>query len=440
MRASLGLAAVVAMVAGCSNDDGAILTFEAPSGPDGAARIQIVLASADGETIGTGIRQRMAPGALGEEDVVYYRQRAKGGIVDQVETIDGFQVRIEPELDAAPDEKFIPFALIFNDARELIAVGAVEDPEGNPMPVEIREDVRIEYTLTVTPVTNPGENVGLAVNQGVAVGCLDQAAEAWTSGVAWKPDTGPQLRLLLADLAADPDATDATMRGADLDCDAFDAADDDCDDLRDAYHPGQPETCDGLDTDCDGQRLEVQQCVLPNGTTCSGMGVSLCTDQGANAISTQCQPDPTCACLDASGNNCARCILDTRLGSVGATTRAACAPAIGKLHLDNYCEGNCTIEVVDVDGGFEVTVSNQEQGPFAASTQTPGHVYLRAKKGAQSYPVPTMTFTSVGRVYLAVVHENRTAAVNVDLEITDEARDACQPALLVDNFSMFCTP
>jgi hypothetical protein len=70
MRASLGLAAVV-VVAACSPDDGAILTFEAPGGPDAAARIHIVLASADAETIGTGIRQRMRPGALNEEDVVY---------------------------------------------------------------------------------------------------------------------------------------------------------------------------------------------------------------------------------------------------------------------------------------------------------------------------------------------------------------------------------
>src|SRR5262245_40908277 len=104
MRASLGLAAVVAGIGlGACSNDGAILTFEAPDGPAGAARIQIVLASADLETIGTGIRQRMQPGVLNEEDVVYYRQRAKGGIVESVDTVDGFQVRIEPEVDAAPD-------------------------------------------------------------------------------------------------------------------------------------------------------------------------------------------------------------------------------------------------------------------------------------------------------------------------------------------------
>lgn len=430
------------MLGACGSDEGAILTFEAPSGPDGAARIQIVLASADLETIGTGIRQRMQPGALGEEDVIYYRQRTKGGIVSNIETVDGFQIRIEPEVDAAPDEKFIPFALIYDDASELIGVGAVEDPDGNPMAVEIREDVRIEYKMTITPVTYPGANVPLAANNGLVVGCLDTHADVWTSGIAWKPETGPQLRLLLADLAADPDATDATGRPADLDCDAFDAADNDCDDLRDAYHPGQPETCDGLDTDCDGRRMEVQPCTLPNGA-CGGMGVSLCADQGANAISTACQPDPTCACLDNQGAGCSRCILDTRLGtgSTGAS-RAACAPAIGKLHFDGaICEGgSCMVQVVDIDGGFEVTLGATETGPFMGQvTATQGAVYIRAKTAAQ-FPAPAMTFVSVGRAFLAVSSGTRTQALNVDLEITDDPTDTCVPATLADNYSMYCSP
>ncbi len=422
---------------GCGSDEGAILTFEAPGGPDGAARIQIVLASADAETIGTGIRQRTRPGGLGEEDVVYYRQRAKGGIVEQVDTLDGFQIRIEPEIDAAPDETFIPFALIYDDASELIAVGTVEDPDGNPMPVEIREDVRIVYTMTITPLAYPGADVGLAANQGLVVGCLDDHAEVWTSGVAWRPDRGPQLRLLLADLAADPDATDATTRGADLDCDAFDAAEDDCDDLRSAYHPGQDETCDGLDTDCDGRRMEVQPCTLPT-SACGGMGVALCTDQGANAVTTQCQPDPTCACLDGANGGCARCIIDTRLGAVGGATRAACAPAIGKMHIDQFCEGGCTVEIADVEGA-EVTLSATETGPFMQHIESAGVVYLRAKTSVD-VPTPTMSFTSVGRVFLAITHENRTLSFNVDLEITDEITAECSPALAVDHYAMFCTP
>lgn len=422
---------------GCGADDGAVLTFEAPGG-EGAARIQIVLASADAEAIGTGIRQRVRPGGLGEEDVVYYRQRAKGGIVDAVDVVDGFQIRIEPEADAAPDETFIPFALIYDDASELVAVGAVEDPDGNPMAVSILEGVLANYTMTITPVTYPGENVALGPNHGLVVGCLDHAAEVWQSGVAWKPDTGPQLRLLLADLTIDADASDATARAADLDCDAFDAASDDCDDLRSAYHPGQPETCDGLDTDCDGQRMEVQECALPNGA-CGGTGVSLCTDMGADAVSTPCQPDPTCACMN--DGNCARCLLDTQLGMIGAASRAACAPAIGKLHIEQYCQGTCQVEVVAVDG-LEATISSAETGPFAghAMITTTNTFYLRVKGPPASLPTPTMSFTSIGRVFLAVTQDSRTFAFNVDIEVTDEDNVDCTPALLAENYSMFCAP
>jgi len=54
-------------------------------------------------------------------------------------------VRIEPELDAAPDEQFIPFALVYDDSDALIAVGAVENPDGTPMPVAIREGMMFPY-------------------------------------------------------------------------------------------------------------------------------------------------------------------------------------------------------------------------------------------------------------------------------------------------------
>lgn len=436
-RAGLVVAVVstLAGITGCGPDEGAILTFSAPAGPPGAARIEIVLASANTETIGTGIRQRMQPGALSEEDVVYYRQRAKGGVIDYVTTLDGFSVRIEPEIEAAPDEQFIPFALIFDASGALAGVGAVEDPAGNPMPVEIREGVRIEYRMTVTPITAPAADAALAPDQGVIVGC---GATAWTSGVAWRPAQGPQLRLLLADLGADPAATDATTRAADLDCDDFAATDDDCDDLRGAFHPGQAETCDGLDTDCDGRRMEVQACALPDGV-CGGTGVALCADTGPSAPVTQCQPDPTCACL-GNATGCARCLVDTRLGTGGGPNRAACAPAIGKLHLDAVCEGGCTVEVVAVDGPFEVTLAATETGPFASRVQTSALVYLRAKTGGGGFPVPTMTLTSVGRVFLAVTTTQRTQAVNLDLEISDEPVAQCAPAALADHFAMLCTP
>lgn len=434
---SLGLVGVLALSA-CGSDDGAILTFEAPDGPATASRIQIVLASADTETIGTGIRQRMQPGALGEEDVVYYRQRARGGVVERVTSLDGFEVRIEPELDTAPDEQFIPFALMFDDAGALVGVGAVHDPDGNPMPVTIREDQRILYPMTVTPVATPGGDTGLAVNQGLVVGCRDDHAGAWTSGVAWHPATGPQLRLLLADLAADPDSTDATDRMADLDCDAHDAADDDCDDLRDAYHAGQVETCDGLDTDCDGERMELQACDLANPSVCGGTGSALCVDEGANAAPTACLPAPDCACANQLGT-CSRCVIDTRSGTGGGATRTACAPAIGKLHLYDACEGNCQVEVVATDGAFAALVGAADIGPFAVRTPSNGNLFIRVKQTNSTLPTPT-DLTTVATIYLAVTTSLRTVAVNVDVAIPETSLGECRVATLADNYVMTCSP
>ncbi|MGC4083296.1 MAG: putative metal-binding motif-containing protein [Vicinamibacterales bacterium] len=248
------------------------------------------------------------------------------------------------------------------------------------MPVEIREDVRIDYTMTITPVAYPGSDTGLAANQGLVVGCLDDHA---TYGpVASRGSRAADRSCACCSQMSRTirNATDATTRSADLDCDDFDAADDDCDNLRSAYHPGQTETCDGLDTDCDGRRMEVQECPLAN-NVCGGTGVSLCTDMGANAVATVCQPDPTCACLSGSNGGCARCIIDTRIGSGGATTRSACAPAIGKLHLDQYCEGGCTVEVVEVEGG-EASVASAEIGPFMDRVQSTGYVLSSAQKRA----------------------------------------------------------
>jgi len=53
----------------------------------------------------------------------------------------------------------------------------------------------------------------------------DGEAGSWRSGAVWKRPSGPQIRLLLPDLAADPAATDAMLRDSDLDCDQYAAAD-----------------------------------------------------------------------------------------------------------------------------------------------------------------------------------------------------------------------
>src|SRR5678816_3691359 len=101
---------LLGVVAACGSDDGAVLTLRAPNGPGSAARIEIVLASADAAAIATADQRAQLEG-LTEAPVRYYRQRAPGGNVDAVARLDGFVVRIEPNSDVAADEKFVPFVL-----------------------------------------------------------------------------------------------------------------------------------------------------------------------------------------------------------------------------------------------------------------------------------------------------------------------------------------
>jgi hypothetical protein len=134
-------------------------------------------------------------------------------------------------------------------------------------------------------------------------------------------------------------------------------------------------------------------------------------------------------------------MLDTRAGSVGGAARSACAPAIGKIHFP--CDdGGCQVDVVTVDGPFEVTISASELGPFQSRAMVDtGAVYLRAKYEGTGFPAPSEP-TSLGKLYLAVASaaNMQTFPLNVDLAISNELTTNCQPATLANNFAMICAP
>jgi hypothetical protein len=432
MRLFLLLVAVTA----CSGSagDGAVLTFVAPDlEATPGARIEIVLASADPATISTA-EQRLGPTSLATEEVVYYRQRATGGVLTGVTTVDGFTVRIEPHEDLVPDTSFIPFALIYDDRDALIAIGTANGDSGEPAEVVIDSGVVADYAMTVQRVT-PASDTGV----GRVVICQGEQG-AWTSGAAWNAANGSQLRLLLPDLSHDPAATDASEREADLDCDDHEALDEDCDDLRIAFYDGQTETCDGLDTDCDGHRLEViEGCALAPGV-CGGAGYSICGEDGALGMaSSACRPDATCACAPGSGQACTACVLDWRAAS-GA--QAPCAPAIGKLFTEGCAQAGCTVDVVDVDGPWEIKLALTEAGPFTSTlTGVPtGPFYVRATY-LGSAGIPTAT-PSIGTIYLSSWNGTRLIATSVELQLKPGAVMQCPPTPSnpsLGNSLMYCS-
>lgn len=432
---SLGL--VVALAA-CGTGDGAVLSFEAPDGPGAASRIEVVLASASSDSM-TATQQRKRRGDLATEGVVYYRQRSSVDAILGVASVDGFELRIEPEALMVADEQMIPFALIYDSADVLIGVGTVNDDLGKPTFVTIKPGVVQSYDLSVLALAPDDDAAGIGPGEGHAVGCESDAG-SWRSGAVWKRADGPQIRLLLPDLAEDVGATDAMLRSSDLDCDAHAASDaedaedaDDCDDLRAAYHPGQTETCDGEDKDCDGRRLEViEGCAVANSPTCGTTGIALCIEApDQTPVQSTCRASAACACTSTAGGTpspgCAGCALGWTTATAGGTP---CAPSIGKMHFEQCTtSAPCTIDLVEVIGPWEIKIAAAAIGPY--SNQVIGltnDVYIRATYLGTTVPVPSAP--TLGAANLGVTggtQQARAAIVPVNLNLELQPVTACAP-------------
>lgn len=422
---------VLALTACSGGGDGAVLTFDAPDGPSKASRIEIVLASAD-EASMTEARQRMRPGMPTEEDVIYYRQRSPVDAIVGISSLAGFEVRIEPDESFVPDETFIPFALIYDEQDALIGVGSVNDADGVPSAVIIKAGMVVSYNVTVTALAAGLDNdAALTAGEGHAVDC-ENNEQSWRSGAVWKGASGPQIRLLLPDVGADPAATDAMQRTSDLDCDRYSADQRDCDDLRTAYHAGQTETCDGQDTDCDGKRMELLEgCMLTNNLNCSAMGVQLCSEPSGETMATGvCTPTAVCGCARPPGGGpippgCNSCSLLAIPGSSGLTP---CAPSVGKLHIEECAAAGCTIEVVDIEGPWEIKIGPQIDGPFSGKLTgiTTGYYYIRANYlGTATFPIGSPT---IGAAYVGIqgLLSGRPVVMPVNLDFKDQVTsDQC---------------
>lgn len=435
MRLSI-LAAVG--VLGCGGvDRGAVLTVSSPDGPMAATRIEIVLASADPQFISTVKNQRISPAKLEEAAVIYYRQRATGGVVTSIGQLDSFVVRVEPDATAAPDEAFIPFVLAYDDDT-LVGIGSVNDGAGDPSAIKIKDGGVIKYTVTMQALTAASPTAPIRAGEHMIVGCLDAMHGPWTSGVAWQGASGIQRRLLLPDVATDATATDATSRSADLDCDEHEASSGDCDDLREAFHRGSGESCDGVDTNCDGSRYEVLQCPLSSAPSgCIGRpGLQVCDELNPLAP-TSCRPDPACTCADGTVTGCTRCVLDFMATSI-STQQTPCAPSVGLLTLTGCTEAlPCTIEVVGTTGGWDATVASLVTGPFSKkAVGVHAKVVLRVKRGGD---VDGVADASVGSVQLLVTQGAGSEVIGVDLEL-GVGPDTCALTGGSGDFQMTCSP
>lgn len=342
------------VVACGGTEEGALLVLDAPEGAT-AQRIEIILASADPATIEDVENQRVQPTDLAQEPVRYYRQRAITGELDNVGTLAGFSVRLEPNLDV-PEGELIPILFAYDAQDQLTAIGAVLD-NGMPRPVEIIDGQLLRFDVAMTVVAQTDGLDGIGDNEAVVVDCT-----GFRSGVAWRSGE-TQLRLLLPDRSQDGEATDASTRKSDMDCDDHKAIADDCDDLRSEFHFGAVEACDGLDHDCDFRSQELVPC--EGITTACGLtsGVGICLDRpGATSANTiACTAEPECACEDG---NCSFCTIAFEGGD--GLPSSPCTPSVAHDVFVVACGGSCAVEVLSRAGDpFRTRISLPGTGQFS---------------------------------------------------------------------------
>jgi hypothetical protein len=452
------LALSVGVVAACgTTDDGAHLALTAPADLGTVGTIQIVLASADPAYIDPIDQQRSTPTAMTDEAVTYYRQAASGGVIEgPIDDANGYKVRITPNAAEYPADQYIPFVLVYGagdvGSSKLIAIGTFHaDGDPRPLPIKIQANEIDTYTLDVKPVTVPDPNGSIAANQAELVDCQSRTA-TWHSGLAWQPATGLQIRVLLPDLGADPTAKDAMSRMLDLDCDQHAASNtdvqSDCDDTRASFHEDAADTCDGMDTNCDGAQYWVGTCTPAQGNVCAnqatGQGVELCDE--ATGVD-QCVSDPACLCaLGPSTTGCVQCTVD-HLQLTSSTSLTPCQPGIGVIKAPTLCTDTerCQVQVLAVRGGWDALVATSSATAFGKlATGVQGQLLLKAlRPEGPGVAIPGMPGHETGQVDLNVIDSvGNPHYMGVVLENAIDFKTTCPGSGSGSGapYSMVCSP
>lgn len=429
------------LVVGCRMDEGAQLALQAPLGPDAAVSLELVLASPAVEPVVSG--QRKGPRTTETEDVTYYLQRTTAGAAPgAIDQVDGFTVRVTPDPTIA-DSAFVPFVLLRDERGALVGIGTYHARGSQaPSPILVQSGEIDTYAIDVEPMTAVDGSSALGQGDAFAVSCTHDDQSTFTSGIAWRPGTGGELRLLLPD-----HGSDATGRALDLDCDgqavspaASAGSDDDCDDTRAAFHAGAAESCDGLDTDCDGQSYLAVACT--SGNACpdpsTGMGIALCDD--TTGMVGACQADPGCSCATSGNAGCTQCVIAHPLGTtVGQIS--PCQPGIGILSTQGLCEGGtCQVDVALVRGGWEAKVATTDQGSFdRVATGVTGSFALEARRPeGPGASIPGRPGTQTGEVDLVIIDPAGAAhLVGVALMFDGDVPTVCPGS---GPFQMHCSP
>lgn len=429
---ALGFVVMAGLVGACT-ETGAHLTLEAPNGPAGAASFRVVLATP--EQIPQVANQRVSPNTGEVQTVPYYLQRTIAG-ADEIDRVDGLRIRLAPDVSLGESE-FIPFVLLYDKVGAIVGIATYRKAgESKPSPVIVMPEEIDKYTLEVEPVVQVGDDARPAPGQVHVVECESDSG-AFTSGIAWRPLGGGELRLLFPS----DGGVDARARELDLDCDQHAVTEQssgrDCDDTRSGFNRSAIDMCDGYDTNCDGLNTLVEVCAGTNicGDPMTGMGVALCDDRTGQVGA--CMSDPQCVCANQQAG-CSRCVMDYEDGSAGGNVKP-CQPGVGALSTGGLCSATepCTVYVLAARGGWKAEVANETSMSFGSSTSGVGAKILLKVKRPEGPGYEMMKTASLGEVDLLITTKSGEQHFKgVDLG-TGDGGAACPES---NPFTMFCFP
>ncbi len=414
MQLTRGATTLVAgmLALGACAETGAHLTFDAPDGPSNAEAFSVILARPD--TIPSIPGQRTTYGGMETQTVSYFLQRTTAGATsDKVDHVDGFTVRIAPD-DSVGESELIPFVLLYDGNDRIVGVGTYRAGDTpTPSPILVVRDEIDKYTLSFERVDEVTDLDDPAPGQVVRITCPGEDQTEFTSGIAWRPLGGGELRILMPNDGSD----DASNRDLDLDCDGKivkpDDARPDCDDMRAKFHRGAPDVCDGLDTDCDGAQVMAADCTSADvlctnpQTNTQSPGVELCDDRTGEALG--CHANATCGCL--AGTGCISCIAQVVAGATQGFVRP-CQPAIGMLSTYGKCSASepCDVEVVQTSDDWRIEIAPVGTTSFGdRAFGVTDAMLIKAKHGPDStYEQMGAPLSTLSDVSLALIQKDGT--------------------------------
>ena len=403
--------ALLAVLAACEKPPtGTELKFHAP-GIGGTLTVVLV-----DPTASMPLHQRTSPATLTDSDVVYYKQAVMAGTFDQsFADLDNAVIELGSE-PGAGTAHYVAFAIV-GPLSAPTAIGTFVDSTGAPAAIELppADSGKTEqFGITLEPVAPPNTDGSIGQGEYELVTC----AQATTpSGFVWHRMASGELRVLLSDDG------DALMRALDLDCDgdnADAAVAPDCDDTRASFYAGAVETCDGQDTNCDGQLLPVATaCTVANDPACP-TGVQYCNDV-ANGAPGSCLPAASCAQNDAFACD----IVDQSSNSI----YSPCADNVAQLDVsDLVCSVTpCVISVARSADGWRTSLATSEPGagalPLPVITVTTDSFWIEVTLTGTFSGTTSM---DLGEVDLAVVRQGMPIT-NIGVALDTGEQGQCAP-------------